>query len=60
MRNLKEICEWLEDHAWEYIETKTVGVDEIYKGFDSEAMICEFSSWYKKKGINKDEKDNCK
>jgi hypothetical protein len=52
MRNLKEICEWLEDHAWEYIETKIVGIDEIYKGFDSEAMICEFSSWYKKKGIN--------
>lgn len=52
MRTLKEICEWLEDHAWEYIETETVGINELYKGFDSESMINEFHSWYKKKGIN--------
>lgn len=37
----EQIIKWLDDNAFEYVQTKTVGIDEIYKGFDSERMIAD-------------------
>ena len=37
----KQIIKWLDDNAFEYVQTKTVGIDEIYKGFDSERMVAD-------------------
>ena len=37
----EQIIKWLDDNALEYVQTKTVGIDEIYKGFDSERMIAD-------------------
>lgn len=37
----EQIIKWIDDNAFEYVQTKTVGIDEIYKGFDSERMIAD-------------------
>ena len=38
---MDKIVKWLDDNAFEYVKTKTYGIDEIYKGFDSERMIAD-------------------
>ena len=38
---MDKIVKWLDENAFEYVKTKTYGIDEIYKGFDSERMIAD-------------------
>ena len=38
---LDKVCEWLDDNAFEYVQTETIGINDIYKGFDSERMIAD-------------------
>ena len=38
---IDKICKWIDDNAFEYVETKTVGIMENYKRFDSEKMITD-------------------
>lgn len=44
---IDKIAKWLDDNAFEYVKTKTPGIDDIYsidkiyKGFDSERMIAD-------------------
>lgn len=36
---LDKIYLWLDENAFEYVKTVTFGINDIYKGFDSEKMI---------------------
>lgn len=38
---LDKVAEWLDNNAFEYVQTETVGINGIYKGFDSERMITD-------------------
>ena len=38
---MDKIVKWIDDNAFEYVKTKTYGIDEIYKGFDSDKMIAD-------------------
>jgi hypothetical protein len=38
---LDEVYRWLDENAFEYVETVTFGINDIYKGFDSEKMIAD-------------------
>lgn len=38
---LDKIYLWLDENAFEYVETVTFGINDIYKGFDSEKMIAD-------------------
>ena len=38
---IDEICKWIDDNAFEYVKTETFGINDIYKGFDSEKMIAD-------------------
>lgn len=38
---LDKVYQWLDDNAFEYVQTETVGINDIYKGFDSERMISD-------------------
>lgn len=38
---IDKIVKWIDDNAFEYVKTKTYGIDEIYKGFDSDKMIAD-------------------
>ena len=44
---MDKIVKWLDENAFEYVKTKTYGIDEIYsidkiyKGFDSDKMIAD-------------------
>lgn len=38
---LDKVAEWLDNNAFEYAQTETVGINDIYKGFDSERMITD-------------------
>jgi len=46
---LDKVCEWLDDNAFEYVQTETVGINDIYKGFDSERMIADLKKAFKEK-----------
>ena len=49
----KKVCEWIINNAWEYIETKTVGIEEVYKDFNGENLINDL-----KKAMEKEERKN--
>lgn len=38
---LDKIYLWLDENAFEYVKTVTFGINDIYKGFDSEKMIAD-------------------
>ena len=38
---IDKICKWIDDNAFEYVKTETVGIMENYKRFDSEKMITD-------------------
>lgn len=38
---LDKIYQWLDENAFEYVKTVTFGINDIYKGFDSEKMIAD-------------------
>ena len=38
---IDEICKWIDDNAFEYVKTETVGIMENYKRFESERMIAD-------------------
>ena len=38
---LDKIYLWLDENAFEYVKTVTFGINDIYKGFDSEQMIAD-------------------
>lgn len=38
---IDKIVKWLDDNAFEYVNTGTSGINIIYKGFDSEKMITD-------------------
>jgi hypothetical protein len=38
---MDKIVKWLDENAFEYVKTKTSGIDIIYKGLDSERMIAD-------------------
>ena len=38
---IDKICKWIDDNAFEYVKTETVGIMENYKRFDSEKMIID-------------------
>lgn len=38
---IDKIVKWIDDNAFEYVETETVGIMENYKRFDSERMIAD-------------------
>lgn len=40
-QRIDKIVKWLEDNAFEYVKTETLGINVIYKGFDSEKMITD-------------------
>ena len=39
--DIDKIVKWLDDNAFEYVKTETVGIMENYKRFDSEKMITD-------------------
>ena len=38
---IDKICKWIDDNAFEYVKTETLGINVIYKGFDSEKLITD-------------------
>ena len=38
---IDKICKWIDDNAFEYVKTETVGIMENYKRFESERMIAD-------------------
>jgi hypothetical protein len=38
---MDKIVKWLDENAFEYVKTETFGINDIYKGFDSEKMIAD-------------------
>jgi hypothetical protein len=38
---MDKIVKWLDENAFEYVKTETFGINDIYKGFDSERMIAD-------------------
>jgi hypothetical protein len=38
---IDKIVKWIDENAFEYVKTETLGINDIYKGFDSEKMIAD-------------------
>lgn len=38
---MDKIVKWIDENAFEYVKTETFGINDIYKGFDSEKMIAD-------------------